>query len=284
MSQGINLPSKSQLRVLDAHVHPLFIDDFTPEGLSYAREVNPGVLEKAGQLREPSAFAAFLRESGVEQAVILAEEAPLVSGMVTSESIVDFAAGSPALHAFVSLNPWLTQDMVGRLEALRQRGPVAGVKFLPSYQSFWPNDKVLYPLYCRLEELQLPVTFHTGMSRFRGTKLKYAQPLLLDEVAVDFPGLPILLAHAGRGVWYEEAALLATLHPNVYLEISGLPPKNLPAYFPRLTELVDKLVFGSDFPGVPSLSRNIEVIREMFGADASKVLWGNGARLLGLAD
>lgn len=284
MSQETKSPSEMQktFPVLDCHVHPLFIDDFTAEGLSYAREVNPGALDQAERLRSPVAFARFLAQAGVDHAVILAEEAPLVSGMVTSESVVDFAAGAPGLHAFVSLNPWLTHNMVGRLENLRQRGPVAGLKLLPSYQHFWPNDPALYPLYARLEELRLPVTFHTGTSRFRGTMLKYAQPLLLDEVAVRFPGLPILMAHAGRGVWYEEAALLASLHQNVYLEISGLPPRNLPRYFPRLTELVDKLVFGSDFPGVPSLADNVLAVREMFGADARKVLWETGAGLLGL--
>ncbi|OPZ79345.1 MAG: Amidohydrolase [Actinobacteria bacterium ADurb.Bin444] len=98
-----------------------------------------------------------------------------------------------------------------------------------------------------------------------------------------FPELPILLAHSGRGVWYEEAALLATLHPNVYLELSGLPPRNLPVYFPRWRELVDKMVFGTDFPGVPSVSDNVAAVVEVLGADAArKVLWENGARLLGL--
>lgn len=270
--------------VLDCHVHPLFLDDYTPEGLAYTREMNPAALEDAGRMEDPSAFAQLLAAMGVTHAVLLATEAPLVAGMVTSEKVVDFAAGSRGLYAFVCLNPWLTGDMVGRLEQLRQRGPVAGVKLLPSYQHFWPNSAMMYPLYARLEELRLPVTFHTGTSRFRGTMLKYAQPLLLDEVAVRFPQLPILMAHAGRGVWYEEAALLAQLHREVYLDISGLPPRNLPTYFPRLFELKEKLVFGSDFPGVPSLSRNIAAVREIFGADATKVLWENGARILGLME
>lgn len=275
--------AQASFPVLDCHVHPLFIEDFTDEGLSYAREVNPGALAQAARLKDPLAFSEYLAEAGITHAVILAEEAPLVSGMVTSESVVDFAARAPGLHAFVSLNPWLTHDMVGRLESLRRRGPVAGLKLLPSYQHFWPNNPSLFPLYARLEELGLPVTFHTGTSRFRGTMLKYAQPMLLDEVAVRFPRLPILMAHSGRGVWYEEAALLARLHQNVYLEISGLPPRNLSTYFPRLTELIDKLVFGSDFPGVPSLTANIAAIRELFGQGAVKVLWETGARILGFA-
>ena len=146
-----------------------------------------------------------------------------------------------------------------------------------------PNEAVMYPLYARAEELGLPVMFHTGTSRFAGTRLRLAQPMLLDDVAVDFPRLPILMAHAGRGVWYEEAALLATLHENVYLEISGLPARNLERYFPRLERVAEKMVFGSDFPGLPSVAENIAIIRGLFSSEvARKVLWDNGTRLLGL--
>jgi hypothetical protein len=269
--------------VLDMHVHPPFPTAYTPEGLSYAMTVNPEGVALLEKLQDPDDFLEYFHGLGVDQVVVLAEEAPLVSGMVMSEDVVDFAARAEGLHAFVSFNPHLTLDPLARLEALRERGRVAGVKFLPSYQHFWPNDRRLYPLYSRLEELRLPVTFHTGLSRFRGTKLKYAQPILFDELAVDFPALPILLAHAGRGVWYGEAALLATLHEHVYLEMSGLPPRNIPSYFPRLENLVDKLVFGSDFPGVPSIPDNLRELRQVLGPEAArKVLWENGARLLGL--
>ena len=270
--------------VLDMHVHPPFLSAYTAEGLSYAMQVNPGALETTMRLNEPQPFLDHFRTNGVDHIVLLAEEAPLVSGMVKSEDVVRFAAGTEGLHAFVSINPWIDLDPVARLEQLRSMGPVAGAKFLPSYQHFWPHEERLFPLYARLEELRLPVTFHTGLSRFRGTRLKFAQPLLLDDIASAFPELPILLAHAGRGVWYDEAALLATLHANVYLELSGLPPRNLPQYFPRWPELVDKMVFGTDFPGVPSIKGNIETLVEVIGVEAArKVLWENGARLLRIA-
>jgi len=84
-------------------------------------------------------------------------------------------------------------------------------------------------------------------------------------------------------VWYGEALLLASLHEHVYLEISGLPPRNLPTYFPRLESVLDKVVFGSDFPGVPSIPDNLRDLREVLGPEAAhRVLWCNGARLLGL--
>jgi predicted TIM-barrel fold metal-dependent hydrolase len=226
---------------------------------------------------------ATLHAQGVDQAVVLAEEAPAVSGMVTSEAMIDYARDTPGLFAFVCPNPFTDNDLAGRLDDLTRYGPVHGIKLLPSYQLFWPNDARMYPLYDRAQQLGLPVTFHTGTSVFPGTRLKYAQPLLLDDVAVDFPRLSILLAHSGRGPWYQEAAVLATLHENVYLELSGLPARNLPRYFPDYKRLVDKMVFGSDFPGLPSVRENIVEIQRLFGLeDARTVLWENGARLLGL--
>jgi uncharacterized protein len=203
--------------------------------------------------------------------------------MLSSESMIDYARETPELYAFVSLNPFLDNDLVARLDDLCARGPVHGIKLLPSYQLFWPNDARLYPLYARAQDLRLPVTFHTGTSVFAGTRLKYAQPLLLDDIAVDFPRLSILMAHSGRGPWYQEAAVLATLHENVYLELSGLPARNIPRYFPDYRRLARKMVFGSDFPGLPSVRENIDTIRTLFSADdAERILWGNGAELLGI--
>lgn len=226
-------------------------------------------------------FLQTLQAEGIDQAVVLAEEAPATSAMVMSESMVDYVRDTPGLYAFVSLNPFLDNDLVARLEVLCKRGPVHGIKLLPSYQHFWPNDARLYPLYDRAQQLGLPVTFHTGTSVFAGTRLKYAQPLLLDDVAVDFPRLSILMAHSGRGPWYQEAAVLATLHRNVYLELSGLPARNIPRYFPDYRRLAPKMVFGSDFPGLPSVRENIEAIRSLYGTeDAERILWGNGAELL----
>jgi predicted TIM-barrel fold metal-dependent hydrolase len=93
------------------------------------------------------------------------------------------------------------------------------------------------------------------------------------------------MAHSGRGPWYAEAATLATLHANVYLELSGLPARNLPRYFPDYLRLAPKMVFGSDFPGLPSVRENIDAIRGLFDPEtAHRILWANGARLLGLPE
>lgn len=269
--------------VVDMHMHPLFPETWNPGTIEYMRSVNPNIVEEAAAFADPMHLRRLLDAQGIDHAVLLAEEAPATSGMITNEEVQDYVAGIPGLHFFASINPLLEADPRQKLEILLARGPVAGIKFMPTYMYFYPADRRLYPLYGLAQELGLPCTFHTGLSRIPKTRLKYGDPLLLDDVACDFPDLPILLAHAGRGVWYAEAAMMATLHENVYLEISGLPPRNLPGYFPRLDRIAHKIVFGSDWPGLSSIAANVEAIREVFSpANARTVLWGNAARLLRL--
>ncbi|NOR14057.1 MAG: amidohydrolase family protein, partial [Candidatus Aminicenantes bacterium] len=132
------------------------------------------------------------------------------------------------------------------------------------------------------QEHQLPVLVHTGSSIFRGSKIKYADPIHLDDVATDFPELPILMAHSGRGLWYDRAFFLSKLHPNLYLEISGLPPKNLLKYFPDLDKNIDKVVYGSDWPGIQTISQNIEAIKQLPLSEESKekILYRNALQIL----
>ena len=153
------------------------------------------------------------------------------------------------------------------------------------YQFFYPNEPLLYPLYACAQELQIPVLFHTGSSIFHGTRLKYGDPLYFDDVAIDFPQMNIVLVHGGRGFWYDRALFLARLHPNIYVEIAGLPPQNLMKYFPEIDKITDKVIFGSDWPGVPSIKKNIEAIKQLpLTKEAiDKILGGNAARLLNIS-
>jgi predicted TIM-barrel fold metal-dependent hydrolase len=161
---------------------------------------------------------------------------------------------------------------------------VKGVKLIPTYNHFYPNEQRLYPLYGEAEKLGLPVLVHTGSSVFRGAKLKYGDPLLLDEVAVDFPDLKLVMAHGGRGFWYERAAFLCRLHENVYIDLAGLPPKNYLKYYPELEKIADKLVFGSDWPTAPDRKKNIETVRALPLNEQTKekILGKTAAALLGI--
>jgi predicted TIM-barrel fold metal-dependent hydrolase len=143
---------------------------------------------------------------------------------------------------------------------------------------------MLYPLYAVAQELKIPVMVHTGSSVFKGARLKYGDPLALDDVAVDFPELTIVMAHSGRGFWYDRAFFLARLHEHVYMEVAGLPPQRLLEYFPELERNADKIIFGSDWPGMPYIGRNIELIRSLplKASTKNKILGENAARILKL--
>ena len=133
---------------------------------------------------------------------------------------------------------------------------VRGFKFHPSLQGFEPNDPRYYPLYEALQELGVPALFHTGQTGIgaglpggRGIKLRYSNPMLLDDVAADFPDLTIIMAHPSVP-WQDEAISVATHKANVYIDLSGWSPKYFPPQLVRAANwlLKHKVLFGSDFP------------------------------------
>jgi predicted TIM-barrel fold metal-dependent hydrolase len=145
------------------------------------------------------------------------------------------------------------------------RSGIRLIKIHPPHQLLFPNDyqrgvTELEVIYRAAEANGIPVMFHTGTSIFPGARNRYGDPIYVDDVAVDFPRLRILLAHGGRPLWMQTAFFLVRRHANVYLDISGIPPKTLLHYFPRLAEIAAKTLFGTDWPGpgVPEIKRNLE--------------------------
>ena len=124
---------------------------------------------------------------------------------------------------------------------------------------------------------------HCGTSSFPGSDNAMADPGLLSPVLRDFPGLTVVLAHGGRGWWYEAAASLARLHENVWIELSGLPPRKLPEYYARfdLGRLARKFIFGTDWPGTPGIARNARALAalDLSGDTLGEVLAGNAMRI-----
>jgi predicted TIM-barrel fold metal-dependent hydrolase len=127
-------------------------------------------------------------------------------------------------------------------------------------------------VYERAQAARIPVTIHTGTSVFPGARSRFGDPMDADDVAVDFPKLTILLAHGGRPLWMDAAFFLVRRHPNVYLELSGIPPSKLLEYFPRLQEIAGKTVWGTDWPspGVMSMRRNVDEFVALALDEASK--------------
>lgn len=271
--------------IVDFHIHLGKNDVWLPWVAEFWKEFykDPSVID---ELMEPQKLSQFLRQEGVDYAICLAEVNPLTTGVVTNEYVAEFCHGNGSLIPFASINPYVIPQAADRLEIYVKEYGFQGLKLLPSYQWFYPNDNKLYPLYARAEELGIPVMFHTGSSIFKGARIKYADPICLDDVAVDFPDLTIILVHSGRGFWYDKAFFLAQLHKNIYMEIAGLPPQNLLTYFPRLEKLAHKVLFGSDWPGCPGIRKNIETIRSLSLSETAKrnILGENAARILRLKD
>ncbi|BAF58195.1 MAG: amidohydrolase [Pelotomaculum sp.] len=273
--------------VIDFHIHPVAYESYCTSAAEWIKERQsvqdwPGFIKR---YEDPAVFSAFLAENGVDYGVVLAELTPVTTGICTNEYVLEFCRGREKLIPFASINPYTTEGGAVGKEARRllEKG-FRGIKLYPTYQYFYPNDRMLYPLYAAAEEAGVPVMVHTGSSVFKGSRLKYGDPLFLDDVAVDFPGLRILIVHSGRGLWYNNAFFLARLHENVYMEIAGLPPQKLLDYFPELERNAGKIVFGSDWPGVASIKANIETIRNLPLSEETKekILGGNAAGILGI--
>lgn len=282
--------------IIDFHVHvsrPEHEHDWIVEFMQ--SQFDGDLLEVIEQVLTPAGIRSFLQENRIDYAVVLAEVCPITTGTCSNEYTIDFVRRANAipdpsegpkgrLIPFASPNPYIDNDLAERIDELVQDEGFRGVKLYPVYQHHFLNETRMYPLYAKAQDLGIPILVHTGSSVFKGARIKYGNPLHLDDVAIDFPDLKLLLAHGGRPFWYEQAFWMAQRHANVFLEISGLPAKNLLTYFPRLESLADKVVYGSDWPGYPYIRRNIEAINELPMSEQAKekILGGNAAELLGL--
>jgi uncharacterized protein len=214
---------------------------------------------KAGDNRTPrlDEIAAYYRERSFA-AVVFTVDAHTATGhpALSSEDIVaEAAAFDDVLVPFASVDPLAGAGAVSRLRDLAAGG-ARGLKLHPSLQGFVPNDSRHYPLYEVAAEFGLPVVFHTGQTGIgaglpggRGIKLRYSDPMLIDDVAADFPSLTIVLAHPSVP-WQDSAISIATHKANVYIDLSGWSPKYFPPQLVRAanTMLKRKVLFGSDYP------------------------------------
>ncbi len=272
--------------VIDFHLHCY---DYPIQGprsfiVFMDRELGKSFEEFARTHCTTQSYLDLLDNAGVDYGVILAEIAPLTSVIASNETARRLCADTNRLLHFASINPSLVARLDVELERLVREENFRGVKLYPTYQYFYPNDVRLYPLYAKAQELGVPVLLHTGSSVFPASRLKYGDPLYLDDVAVDFPDLTIVMAHSGRPFWYDRAYALARFRRNVYMEIAGLPPARLLRYFPELERVADKVIFGSDWPSVPTLKENVAALRALPISEESKaqILGGNAARILRL--
>jgi len=186
--------------ILDFHTHAVRPDPNMPAEyrafLSTRR--GEGLDEFLESYSHPENFLALLDEAGVDYAVVLAETAFITSAVIPNDHIQKFTAASKGrLIPFCTFNPYMVLNPAKGLEVAIQEQGFRGLKLYPTYEYFYPNQPMLYPLYAKAQELGIPVMAHTGSSVFAGSRLKYGDPLFWDDVAVDFPDLTIILNHIG---------------------------------------------------------------------------------------
>ena len=239
--------------------------------------------------------AAYYRERKLA-AVVFTVDAETVTGRraVPNEEIAEVAAAHPdVLIPFASLDPNKGARAVEEARRLVRDYDVKGFKFHPNVQAFYPNDRTFYPLYEVVAEAGVPALFHTGHSGIGtglpgggGIRLKYSNPMYVDDVAVDFPELKIVLAHPSFP-WQDEAISVALHKQQVYIDLSGWSPKYFPPQLIQYanTLLRDRVLFGSDFPLITPDRWLEDFARADFRDDVRPlVLKRNAARLLGLAE
>ncbi|PTX04986.1 amidohydrolase family protein [Pararhodobacter aggregans] len=219
---------------------------------------NPAGAE--GMLPTVQDTAAYYRERRIA-AVIFPVDAERETGFrrYHNEEVAQICAeNDDILIPFASIDPWKGKVGVREARRLVRDFGVKGFKFHPTMQGFYPNDRMAYDLYEAIQDEGAIALFHTGqtgvgsgMRGGMGMRLKFSNPMYLDDVAVDFPDLKIILAHPSFP-WQEEALSVATHKPNVYIDLSGWSPK----YFPPIlmqyanTMLRKKMLFGSDWPAI----------------------------------
>lgn len=216
---------------------------------------------------DPKVLLEVLDQSGIWRAGLVNYPSPDLMGFTdeTNQFAARYASAAPGrLLPYGGVHPRFTRDPEGQVEELLQLG-IRCLKIHPPHQVYPANGytqglEALGRIYRRCEERGLPVMIHTGTSIFPGARSKYGRPMELDDVAIDFPDLTILMAHGGRPLWMDEAFFILRRHRNVFLELSGIPPLKLLEYFPRIEEIGDRVVWGTDWPspGVKDLRQNLD--------------------------
>ena len=280
------------LSAIDMHVH-LEVSDSGRDGLGPTlRAGADAYFRREARLPTAAETAAFYRERSMA-AVLFAVDAERTTGVrpVSNDEVLAAARANPdVLIPFVSVDPWRGDAAIVEAERLIAAG-ARGFKLHPTLQAFMPSDRLAYPLYEVIEASRLPVIFHTGHSGIGaglrgggGIRLKYGNPMELDDVAADFPDLPIILAHPSFP-WQDEALSVCLHKPNVYIDLSGWLPRHFPSSLVRYanTLLADKVMFGSDYPLI-SPDRWLADFAELEIRDEvrPRILKDTAARVLGL--
>jgi hypothetical protein len=253
--------------IIDIHIHIQPWEQLKPavrEKMTAGRK-DLAAIEKF--MQSPHAFLEFLDANGVERAGLINYPSPDLMGFTaaTNDFVAQYCKENPQrLIAFGGVHPRFCDDVEAEMTRLLKLG-IRCLKVHPPHQAIAANayrygDERQEALYRRAEKENMLMMFHGGTSIFPGARNVYADTMPIDDVSVDFPHLKIIIAHAGRPLHTETTFFLLRRHKNIHIDISGIPPKKLLDYLPRLEEIAGKTLWGTDWPspGVTDMKKNID--------------------------
>lgn len=285
--------SLDDVAAIDCHVHielgPSGEDHLSPA----LREAAMRYFKDDTALPTADEIAGYYRERNI-LAIVFAVDSALTTGQprIPNEFIVEKAREhSDVLIPFASIDPRRGPEGAAEARELLEEGSIRGFKFHPNIQKFHPNDRLAYPLYELIEEAGAIALFHTGHSGIGsglpgggGIALKYGNPMAIDDVAVDFPRMSIVMAHPAFP-WQDEALSVAMHKPQVSIDLSGWTPKRFPPSLVKAmsTTLKRQTLFGSDFPLITP-DRWLDDFADLGldGETTKAILRDNASRLLGI--
>ena len=246
-----------ELVAIDVHTHAE-VSQRDPQELTIFQEAAKKYFKHEHAQPTIPEIAAYYRERKMA-CVVFSVDGLRSRGIkpVSNEEVAEVAAeNADVMIPFASLDPLRGDAAVREARRLIEHYGVKGFKFHPQFQEFFPDDRAAYPLYEVIAEAKLPALFHTGHSGMGtgmpgggGIRLKYGDPMRIDDVAVDFPDMPIVLAHPSWP-WQDQALSIALHKPQVYIDLSGWSPKYFPPQLVQYanTQLKRKVLFGTDYP------------------------------------
>lgn len=276
--------------IFDVHVHIQPWEMLSPGARALMdNRAHSGLIDL---ISSPEALLRHLDAEGIERICCINYVSPRVMGF--NKGANDWIARFTESHRrrllpVGSVDASTEKDVRSEIRRVLDLG-IRLIKIHPPHQWFSPNAyrhdlPGLADLYEECQTRRIPVMFHTGTSIFPNARNVYADPMPVDDVAIDFPDLRIILAHCGRPLYGETAYFLARRHPNVSVDLSGIPPSALLRYVPRLSDIAAKALWGTDWPspGVVSMARNVEQFRALgLGQEVEEaILWGNAVRIFG---
>ena len=261
-----------ELRITDVHIHIQPWRELKPAVYKTMLHGKKDVDQLMAVMYEPDLLLQIMDADGIDRVGMVNYPSPDLMGFTdaTNEHSAKYAQREPRrLLPYGGVHPLFTKNAVRDVEHLVELG-IRVLKIHPNHQKLPANAytdglDALADIYRTCEKHGMPVMVHTGTSIFPGARSRWGNPMELDDVAIDFPDLRIIMAHAGRPLYMQEAFFILRRHPNVYVDLSGIPPKGLLEYFPRITELEKKVLWGTDWPspGVSAMRKNLDQFLEL---------------------